>query len=57
MRFRFYHEIFETEFIVDENTLPDWINHKQYNWFKTLIINLQINEYIQSDFHKITRIE
>ena len=57
MRFRFYHEIFETEFIVDENTLPDWINHKQYNWFKTLIINLQVNEYIQSDFHKITRIE
>lgn len=38
MKFKFYHEVYETEFVVEESTFPEWINHKQYNWFKLRIM-------------------
>lgn len=54
--FKFIHEVYETEFTVTEETLPDWINHKDYSFFKKLIMDLPINGTIQTDFNTIIRI-
>jgi len=58
-RFLFKHTALPT--VADQEypatALPDWLNHKQYAWFRdAYVLTLAVGQSVETDFHKITRI-
>lgn len=52
------HIIGKDEEIFTENTPPDWLIHKEFEWWwKDYVLELKIGESIKGDFHTIKRIE
>lgn len=64
--FRLYHFDFVSSHYFNEDTAPDWLTSKNtvegstmdMCWFwKDHVLTLRVGEFIDTDFHRITRIE
>lgn len=64
--FRLYNFDFDSFHYFNEDTAPDWLTSKNtvegstmdMRWFwKDYVLTLQVGEFIDTDFHRITRIE
>ena len=65
MKFRMEHDIFETISYFTEDTAPSWLTSKSTvpgstmdnRWFWDEVKSMKVHDTIDTDFHKITRIE
>lgn len=57
-KFKFVHLFFETTKEYSSRSLPNWIMHPSNKWFvDRYVMKLEIGQHIDTDFHRITRIE